>query len=339
MMVEDRSGAGPQALQSAVYAVMGRAARPRLTQVFSLFEASTPQLYLDIDRTKVELSRRQRGRCVRRTADLSRLHLRHDFNLLGRTFRVLAQADSGYRLDPEDVLKIRVRSASGQQCRSAPSPPCATCRGPIAFPVKISIRPPSSTARRRRAPRQGEAIQLMEKLAAETLPEGNEATSDDVGLPQLRAGKQRSSPSCWRWCLSSSCSAAQFESLTLPRRRTPVIEAIRHIGTMRMTASAAALDSRTEPRARGRQTPPPTRRRRPLCCRPAAVGKPTSSTRSSFPSAASRRRASHELDRLALRGARRRRAVELGGRIEIVTGNAIDPDTSRTVVKEPSGTV
>src|SRR5207302_439864 len=41
MMVEDRSGAGPQALQGAVYAMMGRAAQtPGLTQVFSLFETS-----------------------------------------------------------------------------------------------------------------------------------------------------------------------------------------------------------------------------------------------------------------------------------------------------------
>jgi hypothetical protein len=56
MMVEDRANAGPQALQGAVYAMMGRAAqRPGLAQVFSLFEASTPQLYLDIDRTKVQL--------------------------------------------------------------------------------------------------------------------------------------------------------------------------------------------------------------------------------------------------------------------------------------------
>ena len=56
MMVEDRSGRGPQALQAAVGVMMGHAAQtPGLAQVFSLFETATPQLYLDIDRTKAQM--------------------------------------------------------------------------------------------------------------------------------------------------------------------------------------------------------------------------------------------------------------------------------------------
>ncbi len=56
MMVEDRAGRGSQALQEAVTAMMSKAAQtPGLTQVFTLFENSTPQLYLDIDRTKAQL--------------------------------------------------------------------------------------------------------------------------------------------------------------------------------------------------------------------------------------------------------------------------------------------
>jgi hydrophobe/amphiphile efflux-1 (HAE1) family protein len=52
MMVEDRAGRGPEALQAATFAMMGAAAKtPGLSQVFSFFETSTPQLYLDIDRT------------------------------------------------------------------------------------------------------------------------------------------------------------------------------------------------------------------------------------------------------------------------------------------------
>ena len=56
MMVEDKSGAGPAALQAAVNAMMGKAAQtPGVRQVFSLFETSTPQLYLDIDRVKAQM--------------------------------------------------------------------------------------------------------------------------------------------------------------------------------------------------------------------------------------------------------------------------------------------
>ena len=77
MMVEDRAGRGPQALQDAAYAMMGRAAQtPGLVQVFSLFETSTPQLYLDIDRTKAQMLGINVSDVFCGAADLSRLVLR-----------------------------------------------------------------------------------------------------------------------------------------------------------------------------------------------------------------------------------------------------------------------
>ncbi|MBN8921444.1 MAG: efflux RND transporter permease subunit, partial [Rhizobiales bacterium] len=114
MMVEDRAGRGPQALQGAVYAMMAKAAQtPGLVQVFSLYETSTPQIFLDIDRTKAQLL----GINVAEVFGALQVYLGsayvNDFNLLGRTFRVVAQAESRDRLDPSDILKIRVRNSNG----------------------------------------------------------------------------------------------------------------------------------------------------------------------------------------------------------------------------------
>src|SRR5262249_38220661 len=114
MMVEDRGGRGAQALQGATYAMMGRANQTAgLTQVFTLFETSTPQLYLDIDRTKAQLL----GINVPDVFNALQTYLGssyvNDFNILGRTYRVMAQAASPYRLDSADVLRIRVRNSSG----------------------------------------------------------------------------------------------------------------------------------------------------------------------------------------------------------------------------------
>jgi multidrug efflux pump subunit AcrB len=146
MMVEDRAGAGPEALQSAIYAMMGRAAQtPGLSQVFSVFETSTPQLYLDIDRTKVQLL----GINISDVFGALQTYLGstyvNDFNLLDRTFRVTAQADSPYRRTPKDVLSIRVRNTSGDTI------PCATPPDPIACPATTSFPQPSSTAPLRQA--------------------------------------------------------------------------------------------------------------------------------------------------------------------------------------------
>src|SRR5215813_9861241 len=94
--------------------MMGRAAQtPGLQQVFSLFEISTPQLYLDIDRTKAQLL----GINVSDVFSALQIYLGsayvNDFNLFGRTFRVTAQATADARLEPKDVLKIRVRNSNG----------------------------------------------------------------------------------------------------------------------------------------------------------------------------------------------------------------------------------
>ena len=66
-------------------------------QVFSLFETSTPQLYLDIDRTKAQLL----GINVPDVFAALQIYLGssyvNDFNLFGRTFRVVAQAQSASR--------------------------------------------------------------------------------------------------------------------------------------------------------------------------------------------------------------------------------------------------
>ena len=114
MMIEDRLGAGPQALQGAVYAMMGRAAQTQgLQQVYSLFETATPQLFLDIDRTKAQLLGINIGEVFSALQVYVGSAYVNDFNLFGRTFRVQVQADAAHRLEPKDVLALRVRNSAG----------------------------------------------------------------------------------------------------------------------------------------------------------------------------------------------------------------------------------
>src|SRR5262249_10536373 len=98
MMVEDRAGRGAAALQQAAATLTARAGRTTgiFPQIFTLFENSTPQLYLDIDRTKAQLL----GINVADVFAALQVYIGssyvNDFNLFGRTFRVTAQADSAY---------------------------------------------------------------------------------------------------------------------------------------------------------------------------------------------------------------------------------------------------
>ena len=135
MMIEDRQSRGSQALVEAATAMMSKAAQtPGLTQVFTLFENSTPQLYLDIDRTKAQLL----GINVPEVFAGLQVYIGsayvNDFNLFGKTFRVTAQADAPYRMDVKDILKIRVRNSAGN---TVPLGSFTTVRN-IAGPYRVA---------------------------------------------------------------------------------------------------------------------------------------------------------------------------------------------------------
>src|SRR5262249_42189580 len=144
--------------------------------------------YLDIDRTKVQML----GLNISDVFGALQTYLGstyvNDFNLLGRTFRVTAQADSTYRVDPKDVLKIRVRNSSGD---TVPLGSFATVRDEAgSYRVPRYNLFPAAELDGAASPgvSQGQAIQIMEKLAAETLPAGFSFEWTTLAYQQLRAG-------------------------------------------------------------------------------------------------------------------------------------------------------
>ena len=217
MMIEDRDGRGPQALQGAVYAMMGRAAQtPGLMQVFSLFETQTPQLYLDIDRNKAQLL----GINLPDVFNALQVYVGsayvNDFNLLGRTFRVQVQADSQYRLDSQDVLNLRVRNSTGETVPLGSFTTVRDISGPYRVP-RYNIYP-AAELDGASAPgfSQGQAIAAMEKLAAETLPAGFAYEWTTLAYQQIKAGNTAAFAFGLGVVFVFLVLAAQFESLTLP---------------------------------------------------------------------------------------------------------------------------
>ena len=217
MMVQDRSGNGPGALQGAVGAMMAKANQtPGLQQVFSMFENSTPQLYLDIDRVKAQML----GINVADVFTALQTYLGsayvNDFNLLGRTYRVTAQADSAYRLNNKDILKIRVRNSSGDTVPLGSFTTVSDISGPSRVP-RYNLYP-AAELDGSAAPgfSQGQAIEMMQKLAAETLPQGFSFEWTELAYQQIRAGDAAVFAFALGVAFVFLVLAAQFESLTMP---------------------------------------------------------------------------------------------------------------------------
>ncbi len=217
MIVEDRAGHGPAALQQAAAAIMARAAQtPGLTNVFTLFETSTPQVYLDIDRTKAQLL----GVNVQDVFNALQVYIGssyvNDFNLFGRTFRVTAQAREEDRKTIADVLKIRVRNVNGDTVPLGSFTTVRDISGPFRVP-HYNLYPAAELDGAAAAGySQGQGIALMDQLAADTLPAGFDTEWTSLAFQQIRAGNTAMFAFVLAVVFVFLVLAAQYESLTLP---------------------------------------------------------------------------------------------------------------------------
>ncbi|MBO0759174.1 MAG: efflux RND transporter permease subunit, partial [Bradyrhizobiaceae bacterium] len=217
MMIEDRAGRGSQDLQTVANTLMTRANQtPGLAQVFTLFETSTPQLYLDIDRTKAQLLGISTPDVFAALQIFLGSAYVNDFNLFGRTFRVTAQADDTFRLDPKDILKIRVRNSLGNTVPLGSFTTVRDISGSYRVP-RYDLYP-AAEIDGNAAPgySQGQAIALMDKLASEVLPDGYGYEWTTLAYQQIRAGNTAGFAFVLAVVFVFLVLAAQFESLTLP---------------------------------------------------------------------------------------------------------------------------
>ncbi|MGE3537174.1 MAG: efflux RND transporter permease subunit, partial [Candidatus Tectimicrobiota bacterium] len=112
--VQDRTGNDVVALQTATEQLVAAARQqPELVGVFTPFRATTPQLYVDVDRTKAKML----GLPLDNVFEALQVYLGsayvNDFNMFGRTYQVTMQAAGAYRNDPEDILRLKVRTTTG----------------------------------------------------------------------------------------------------------------------------------------------------------------------------------------------------------------------------------
>ena len=217
MYVQDRAGRGSRALEQAVGTIVGPANQtPGLVQVFTLFNTLTPQVYADIDRTKAEML----GVPITRFFDTLSVYMGsvfvNDFNILGRTYRVTAQADNPFRLSVRDVENLRTRSVTNDMVPLGSVARFNEITGPYRVPrynlfpaaeVQGATLPGFST---------GQAIAAMEKIAAEKLPSGFGFEWTEIALQEKAAGNTAVIAFGLAVAFVFLLLAAQYESVLLP---------------------------------------------------------------------------------------------------------------------------
>ena len=216
MQLQDRRGLGLPRLKEAADQVVGQAnQKDGLVQVFSTIGADSPQINADIDRTKAEmLGVPLENIFSALQISLGSLYV-NDFNLLGRVYRVTAQADQQFRENVTDISRLRTRSMSGDVVPLGSVVDIKTETGPdrvVRFNLYPAIDINGDTTPQYSS---GQALADMEEMA-EQLPDGIGYAWTDLAYQQKKAGNTILFifPLCV--LLVFLALAAQYESLLLP---------------------------------------------------------------------------------------------------------------------------
>lgn len=221
MYVQDRGGRGYKALGEATDEMVLAANKQRgpqsgLAAAFTFYRPNTPQLYADIDRVRAQqLDVPMSNVFETLQVYLGSLYV-NDFNYLGRTYRVTAQAESEYRNEKEDVLRLRTRAANGAIVPLGTLVKMEEKVGPDRV-VRFNLYP-SADLQTATFPgaSTGQVINTLEGLAETTLPQGFDYAWTDLAFQEKAAGNTALLifPLCVVFVFLTL--SAQYESWLLP---------------------------------------------------------------------------------------------------------------------------
>jgi len=216
MIVQDRDSAGYQALEQAAGSLIGEAHQQKgLANTHMLFNTATPRIYANIDRAKSDMLGVPAGRVFEALQVYLGSSYVNDFNLVGRTFRVTAQADAPFRDDPSDIAQLKTRSNSGGMVPIGAVATFENKTGPYRvtrynlFPaVEVDVQSAKGYS-------TGQSIATMDSLASK-LPSGFHSEWTDIAFQEKAAGNVAAIVFGMAVVFVFLVLAAQFESLILP---------------------------------------------------------------------------------------------------------------------------
>ncbi len=218
MMVELRDGSNDYAkLQRVAQTIVADGnSQSSLQRLNTSFRAGVPQLRVIVDRVKAEALNVSVGDVFSTLSAYLGSSYVNQFNRFGRTFQVYAQADSRYRLRPEDILQLNVRSQNGQMIPLGSLVQIEPTVGPALINL-YNLYPAATIVG---APAQGfssgEALSLMQQIADKTLPRGMAYQWTAMSYQEKAVGGQIYLVFGLGLLLVYLCLAGQYESWIAP---------------------------------------------------------------------------------------------------------------------------
>ena len=215
--LQDRSGGTVADLSQVASDYMAELYKhPELTGIFTTFSANVPQLYVDVDRDKVQKLGIPLNEVFSAMQTFLGGYYINDFNKYGRTFRVMAQADAQFRKSPDDVANFYVRGKTGKMIPLTTLLNQKKIYGPEYIQRYNLFRTIEITAATAPGYSTGQGIALMEEIARNTLPRGYGFDWTNIAYQEKKSGGEIIVIFALAVLMVFLVLAAQYESWIIP---------------------------------------------------------------------------------------------------------------------------
>jgi hydrophobic/amphiphilic exporter-1 (mainly G- bacteria), HAE1 family len=145
---------------------------PELAGVFSTYAADTPQIYLEIDRDKVQVLGVKISDIFNALQSTLGSYYVNDFNVYGRTWQVNIQAETPFRDNIDDIYRIYVRNAQGGMVPIRAVAEAQLVQGPQTVVRYNGFRSAIVNGAQKPGYSSGQGLAAMERVSSSTLPTG-----------------------------------------------------------------------------------------------------------------------------------------------------------------------
>jgi HAE1 family hydrophobic/amphiphilic exporter-1 len=217
MELQDVGGSGLELLQQVAYDLVEQGRQnPVLTSMNTTFRAGVPQLFLEVDREKAKrLDVPMSVIFDTLQANLGSAYV-NDFNLFGRVWKVMIQADEPYRIKRADITRLEVRSNSGKMIPLSTLIDVQDTVGPTVQARYNLYSSASITGDAAAGYSSGQSIAAMQEIARNSMPPSMSFEWTGVTYQQLAAGGAAGFIFALAIIFVYLFLAAQYESWTLP---------------------------------------------------------------------------------------------------------------------------
>ena len=215
--VQSRSDTDPLRLFAAVNLFIEALKKePRLIGINSFFRPTVPQLFIEVDEAKaMSLGIPISSIYDTLQSTMGSLYV-NDFNKSGRTYRVQLQAEAPYRMSPDDLGKVYVRSNAGAMIPLSAISTVNSIVGAEQLERFNGLLSAKVLAGGAPGVSSGDTIKLVEKIAKESLPEGYQMAWTGQAYQEKRTGSAALFAFGFAIIMVFLILAAQFETWALP---------------------------------------------------------------------------------------------------------------------------